>query len=123
AGDDAPEDVDLVVRRHVLQHRGDALEAHARVDVLGRQIREHARRVTVVLDEDQVPDLHEPAAVAVHLAAVRRSLLVTRLRPALDVDLRARSARAGVAHLPEVLFLEAADAIAPDVGDLAPEAL
>ena len=37
--------------------RGDALEAHAGIDVLGGQRREGAVRVGVELDEDEVPDL------------------------------------------------------------------
>ena len=30
-------DVDIVVRQHFLQHRGDALQTHAGIDMLGRQ--------------------------------------------------------------------------------------
>ena len=57
------EQVDLVVRVHVLQHRGQALEAHAGVDARLRQLVHHARVVAVELHEDVVPDLDVAVAV------------------------------------------------------------
>ena len=62
--DDRPEDVDVEVRRHALQHGGRALQAHAGVDVLARQRPQVVRRVAhaVELREDQVPDLDRLAA-------------------------------------------------------------
>src|SRR5436189_15869 len=46
---------------------------------------------------------------------------VARRGAAVDVDLGARAARPGLAHLPEVLRLDAEDAIAADVGPPGPE--
>ena len=79
-------------------------------------------RVAVVLDEDEVPDLDVARAAAVHGAAVARlALVVAGRRAAVDVDLGARPARARLAHLPEVLLVEAEDALRGDVGHLGPE--
>ena len=120
--DDAAQEVAIVVGGHALQHRGDALEAHPGVDVLRGQLGELPRLVAVVLDEHQVPDLDEAGAAHVHAAAVRRvGAAVTRVRPAVDVDLGARAARTGLAHLPEVLGVEAQHARAVDVRHLAPQ--
>src|SRR5262249_48305265 len=119
--DDATEDVDVVVAGHALEHRGDALEPHAGVDVLRWQLRERAARIAVVLDEDQVPDLDEARATAVDAAVLRLVLLVARLAAAVDVELGAGTTGAGLAHLPEVLLLEAAHPIATDVGDVEPQ--
>src|SRR5262249_50767493 len=121
AANDRLEDVDVVVARDALDDRRDPLEAHPGVDVLGGKLGERTRRVAVVLDEDQIPDLDVARALAVHAARVWRALLVASLRTPVDVDLGARPARPRVGHLPEVLLLEAADAVAPDVGDLAPD--
>ena len=107
-GDDRAQDVGLVVPALVLQDRTDALEAHARVDVLGGELGELALRVAVVLDEDEVPELDVAGATRVHPAAMRRVVApITRVGTPVDVDLRARPARAGLGHLPEVLGIEA----------------
>src|SRR6185369_9773834 len=120
--DHIPKQIGVVVAENALQHGGDALEPHAGVDVLGWQLVELAPFVAVVLNEDQVPQLDEPSAARVHAAHVAgNSSPVAGAGAAIDVDLRARAARPGLAHLPEiVLFAETQDAVAPDVGDLAP---
>ena len=100
--DEVLEEVDLVVRVHALQHRGDPLEPHAGVDRGLRQRIEPARLVAVELHEDEVPDLD--VAVAVGLGGAGRPAL--HLGAVVVEDLRARAARAGVAHLPEVVALE-----------------
>ncbi len=124
ARDDAAEHVDVVVRRDVLHDGREPLEAHPGVDVLRRKVGELPALVAVVLDEDEVPDLDVARAPRVHAADVRGVVPpVARRGPAVDVDLGARPARARVAHLPEVLGVEPEDAVAPDVGDLAPELL
>ncbi len=106
-GEQRHEDVGVVVRVLALQHRGDALEAHAGVDRRRRQRRQHAVGAALELHEHVVPDfdLRIGAAAAAH-----------------EVDLRAAAARAGVAHLPEVVVgAELEDAVgrhakaAPDV--------
>ncbi len=61
--DQALEEVDLVIAVHALEHRGNALKAHARVHARARQRVEHPGLVTVVLHEDQVPDLDVAVAV------------------------------------------------------------
>ena len=63
--EDRRENVGVVVARLVLQHRRDAFEAHAGVDVLGGQWRQAFVGVAVELDEDQVPDLDDLVRAAV----------------------------------------------------------
>ena len=63
---------------------------------------ERAVRVGIELDEDQVPDLDALRAALVH----QRALGVAGWGQ-VDVDFRARTARAGVAHHPEIVFLVA----------------
>ena len=86
-----------------------------------RQRRELAARVAIELHEDQVPDLDEAAAGVVGELLV----LAARLggfHAQIVVDLRARTARAGVAHLPEiVLLVEAEDAALGNAGHLLPQ--
>ena len=91
------EHVGVVVGGLVLQDGGDALEAHARVDVLCGQRAQLAVLLAVELDEHVVPDLDEVRVVHVdqlgHLAAT----------DAVVVDLRARPAGPDVAHLPKII--------------------
>ena len=91
------ERVGLEVVVLALQQRGDALEARAGVDVLRGELADDLEvRVDLVLDEHQVPDLHEPVLVDVG----------TALRPvpraAIDEDLRARPAGTGGVRVPVV---------------------
>ena len=124
AGDDRGEEVGVVGCRHALQDGHHALEPHARVDVLGRQRHQTIILGVVVLNEDEVPKLNIALAVAVDATDMPgHALLVARLRPPIDVDLAARPARPGVAHLPEVVFAAAEDDVAGiDVGLGAPVA-
>ena len=122
AGDDAAQQVAVVVGGNALQQRRHPLETHAGVDVLRGQLGELPRLVPVVLDEDQVPDLDEARAAGVHAAAVCRvGAVVAGVGTAIDVDLRARPARARLAHLPEVLGVEAQHPRSVDVGHLRPQ--
>jgi hypothetical protein len=57
------EQVDLVVRVHVLQHRRQPLQAHAGVDARLGQLVHHPRLVAVELHEHVVPDLDVAVAV------------------------------------------------------------
>ena len=95
------QDVGLEVRVHALQDRGDALEAHAGVDVLLGQRHERAVLGAVVLHEDEVPVLEVAVAVAAD-RAVRA--VAAELRALVVVELRARAARAGGAGGPEVVL-------------------
>lgn len=57
------EQVDLIVRVHVLEYRADALQAHAGVHARGRQRVHDAVRGAVELHEHVVPDLDVAVAV------------------------------------------------------------
>ena len=92
------EQVGVVDRRDVLEHRAEAFEAHAGVDVLVRQRSEHAVLVLVVGHEDVVPVFEETIAVV-----AGQVVLGTELDAAVEVHLRAGSTGAGRAGLPEVL--------------------
>ena len=99
--DEILEEIDLVVRVHALQHRGDALEAHAGVDRRLRQRVERAFLVAVELHEHEVPDLD--VAVAVRVGRAGRA--AGDFRAVVVEDLAARTAGTGVGHLPEVVAL------------------
>ena len=81
-----------------------ALETHSGIDVSLRQRRECAVRVRIELDEHQVPNLDATRIIFVHKRATR--VAVWRQ---IDVHFRARSARAGVAHHPEIVGFPAAE--------------
>ncbi len=87
-----------------LDDAGDALEAHAGIDVPGGEGGEGAVGVGVKLDEDEVPNLDAGRRALVNQAATG----VARWGE-IDVQLGARSARAGLAHHPEVVFFVAVD--------------
>ncbi len=97
--DQVLEQIDLIIAVHVLQHRGEALEAHAGIDAGLGQWRQPALRIAIELHEHQVPDLD--VAVALRFGRARRSAGNTR--PVIVEDLAARSARPGVGHLPKVV--------------------
>ena len=112
------EHVDVVIVGLALQHGRDALEAHAGVDRGLGQVEAGRLVDLLVLHEDEVPDLDPAVAVLVRAAR----------RPARDVgaviveDLRARAARAGVAHGPEIVAgADPDDAPLVEPGDLAPQ--
>ena len=107
-GDDRAEEVDLVIVVGALQHGGDALEPHAGVDGGARQVDALAAGLLLKLHEHQVPDLDEAVAVGVG----RAGRAAGNVRPVVVEDFGAGSARAEVAHLPEIVG-------AGDAGDLA----
>jgi hypothetical protein len=88
-------------------HREEALEAGAGVDVLGLERLERTVAQAEVLLEHEVPELH----VAVLGGRVGRTTVGTDLRAEVPEQLRGGSARSGVAHLPEVVLVEALDAL------------
>ena len=100
---DGPQQVGLVVVRRVLQNGGHAFESGSGVNRGFGERREVARRVAVVLHEDEVPDFDRGAAVAVHVFGAVE-LGVVRIFAAVIVNLAARAAGARVAHLPEVVL-------------------
>ncbi len=94
----ALEKVDLVVRVDALQNSDDALKAHPCVHVGGRQRFERVGSQTVVLDENQIPQLDE--AVGVERLDGHFALFGAQV----DVDLGARSAGTRIRHLPEIIL-------------------
>ena len=133
ARDQRREEIGVEVGADALEHRGDALEPGARVHRRRGQRHELARGLPVELHEDEVPDLEEPPRLGVldeliervdvvGGAACSRSMCPSS-GPEVDVHLAARTAGAGVGHLPEVVRVaETVDAVVPDTGHLAPEA-
>ncbi len=117
--DQGLEQVDIVIVVDALQHRGDALEPHAGVDRRPRQRDALAARLLLELHEHEIPDLDE--AVAVGVRAARRA--AGNVVAVIVEDLRARPARAGVAHRPEIVRgRDADDLVLGQAGDLAPQA-
>ena len=97
--DQVAEQVDFVVAVHVLQHGGEALEAHAGIDARLGQRRELPLRVAIELHEHQVPDLDVTVALGVRRA--RRP--AGDFRAVIVEDLAAGSAGSGLGHLPEIV--------------------
>ncbi len=121
--DDA-QGVGLVHVLHALQDHREAFEAETGVDVLRRQLPEDRvvllalAGAALVLHEDQVPELD------VALVVDGRAALDAELGAAVVVDLRARTARAGHAHGPEVRpHPQALDALGGDADLVAPDGL
>ena len=85
---------------------------------LAGQVGEAAVGVAEGLHEHEVPELD--VAVA---AAVGRAALVAPLGAAVVEDLRARTARTGLAHLPEVVLVEPLDPLHRDPDLLVPDRL
>ena len=108
-GVDRQEQVRVVVRRHLLDDGREPLEAHAGVDARERQ-REAALRPLVELHEHEVPDFEPARAVLAVVRDAPRAL--AQVGPAIEVDLAAWPARAGVRHSPEVLVVADLD-VAP----------
>ena len=104
--DDVLEQVGVVVRALPLRDRRHALEPRARVDRGLRQRREVSAGAPLELHEDEVPDLEPAIAVARDALALPPGLLLgARDVVSLEVvELRARPARTGVPHRPEVVL-------------------
>ena len=117
--DERREGVGRVEAGAARQHREDALEAGAGVDVLAGQVAELAVGPAQVLGEHQVPDLD----VAVLGRGVGRAALGPDVGPVVEEDLGARAARPGLAHLPEVVLAEALDALAGKADRVGPDLL
>ena len=123
--DQVAHEVDVVVGKRALKHRRDPLQSHAGVHMFGRQFGQLSVLAAVVLDEDQIPQLDEAGAIAVHPAAVALlPLSVAGPGAAIDVDLAAGAAGSGLSHFPEIILLaEAQDALGRKPAYLAPELL
>ena len=96
--------VGLEHRPLVLEDRREPVEPETGVDVLGRQRRQRVDRVLVELHEHEVPVLEEALVLA-----AGQIVGLAEVEPAVEVQLRARAARAGRPDLPEVLRARALD--------------
>ena len=97
------EEVRIVRGLLSLQHGHHSLKAHPGVHVLVVEGLQIAVRLRIVLDEDQIPQLHDLRMILVHQGPPRR--LPARLRrPQVHMDLGARPTRPGVPHHPEVFL-------------------
>src|SRR6476469_7806300 len=96
--DQRREQIDLVTVVLALQYRRDALQSHAGVDRGLRQRVAHAALELLELHEHEIPDLDK--AVAILLGRPRRS--APDLVAMIVENFRTRTARTGVAHLPEI---------------------
>ncbi len=97
------EEVRVVRRLFPLQDGHHPLEAHTRVHVLVVERLQAAVGVRVVLDEDEVPQLHYLRVIGVYQFSSRgfaSGLWGTQIH----VQLRTRAAGPGVAHHPEVFL-------------------
>ena len=83
-----------------MNDRGRALETHAGIDMTLRQRREFSVGVGVELDENQIPNLDAARIVFVHERTAR-----VAIRCEIDVKFGTRTARACVAHHPEIVLL------------------
>src|SRR5258708_31436458 len=89
-----------------LKHCSGAFKAHAGVHARLRQGSELTAGVAIELHEHEIPDFDEAAAVA-RKCAFRGSNSVTKIGSGgahVVMNFTARSARAGVAHGPEVFL-------------------
>ena len=116
--DQGYEQVDVVIVMLALQDGRDALQPGAGVDRGLWQRIAHAALELLELHEHEIPDFDE--AVAVLLGGTRRA--APDLVAVIVEDFRARTAGAGVAHLPEIVGTgDADDAQLRQACDLLPE--
>ena len=106
---------------HILQHRRNALQAHARVDGRRRQRVQLTLCVAVVLHEHQVPDLDIPIEIVVFAPGRTTG----HVGPVVIKEFGARAAGTGIAHLPKIILVKPreprrvdTDLIHPDAGGL-----
>ena len=115
--DQMAEKVGLEDAVDALQDRGHSFQPHAGVDRGTRQRHAFILRHLFELHEDEVPEFQE--AVAVLFRAAGRT--APDVFAAVDENLRAGSARAGIAHRPEIVRCrDADDAVFGEARDLLP---
>ena len=112
------EQVGVVIGEDALQHGGDPLQPHARVDRGGREGGQRAVGLPVELHEHVVPDLD--VAVALARDAQAHGLGAGQVVAAEVMHLGAPPARPGLAHRPEIVLAQLADPVrrqvpAPDL--------
>ena len=86
-----------------LQYRRNPLQPHTGVDRGRRQRVQHPRAIAVVLHEHEIPDFD----VSIEIIVRRSRWAARHIRTMVVKNFRRRSARACVAHLPEVVFVKA----------------
>ena len=102
--------VGIIVRVLALQHANQALKSHTGIDNIHAQLLERTVGLAVELHEHKVPNLDNLWIVLVYkltTALTAGSLLLRGTR--VNVNLRARTARTCIAHLPEVIMLVSVD--------------
>ena len=128
--------VRVIVVRHTLERSSNPFESRTRIDGRLGQRHERTVRLTVVLHEDEIPDLEESPRLSAFDEGLERILIVLlcplaacarRVAPVVgevrkvDIDLRTGTTRSGVGHLPEVVFVtQTVDPAVRQAGDLAP---
>ena len=117
-GEERSEDIGSVVGRLILEGGHQALEAHTGIDVLRREGLERLVGLSVELDEDDVPDFNHQGIV--HVDEVGSIPAASDL---VVMDFGARTARALVTHLPEVVLHVAGDNVVLGNTNLKPEVL
>ena len=106
--DDRLEDIGVVVAVLVLQHAHESLETHAGVDDMHGQWGQTSVGFAVVLHEDEVPNLNHLWIIFIDKVASGHFGFLFRCA-GIHVNLRARTARSRVAHLPKVVVFVAID--------------
>ena len=126
--EDRAKEIGLVVGDHhvaellepirALHDRADALESHAGIDMAGGKGNKGAVGIRIELDEDEIPDLDALGASLVH-----KGTLGITVRGQVDVELRAGTAGAGLAHHPEIILPVAGDDMDRGIESLGAEQL
>ena len=98
--DQGLEEINLVIRMHVLQYRAQTLQAHARIyRGFGQGNHRAIRDFAVVLHEHQIPDFDKP--VAIFIRATGRT--ARDMRSVVVEQFGTRPAGPRVAHHPEIV--------------------
>src|SRR5260370_38773648 len=129
---DRLEQIDLIVAKDLagfdaLHRCGNPFQSRACIHVLFRQRIQLARRVAVVLDENEIAHLDESlASVDVDETFLPRVILfsTTSSFAAVDADFRAWTAWPRLSHLPEIIFVaELQNPLARKHSELQPDVL
>ena len=92
------EEIGLVIGVDALQDRDQSLKAHAGIDMFGGKRIELSGADAVVLDEHQIPNFDK----SVGIQNFPSDFFFGRMQ--IEMDFRARTARTGIRHFPEVIF-------------------
>ena len=100
------ENIGVVIGLLALYRHAEAFKTHARIHVFFRQLHQTSVGAAFKLHEHVVPDFHHQRVVVVHAFAAGHAppFLV---RTQVNVDFGTWAARAGIAHLPEIVLFAA----------------